>query len=124
MIKKIISALIIIAIIFGLYKLLSIPPQNNNYYDNPDLTFYWGNGCPHCENVKSYIKNNNIDQKLKINQKEVYKDANNQKELLDIVSQFCPEIDKTKIGVPLGFDPVSKKCIQGDQSIIDFLSSK
>ena len=124
--KKIIYFLVIIAVVFGLYKLLSIPPKNNiSNYDNPDLIFYWGEGCPHCKNVEKWVKDNNANQKLKINQKEIYKNIQNQKEMTDLVKQYCSDlVGQNGIGIPLGFDPVNKKCISGDQPIIDFLSSK
>lgn len=147
MVKK--ASYFIAAILFfsGLFWLLSQPPQNKGEtnsqnsasvtssekdtykdyptYDNPDLVFYWGNGCPHCENVENWLNKNNSDKKLKINYKEVYYNQNNQKELLDTAKQNCPEIiENGNIGVPTGFDPITKKCIQGDAPIIEFLSAK
>lgn len=139
---------LIVAIIFfgGLFWLLSQPPKSNTevknqtdntinktedkykdaqVYDNPDLVFYWGNGCPHCENVEKWLDENNSDQKLKINYKEVYYNQANQAELIKTVKEFCPDISNDQgIGVPTGFDPVNKKCIQGDEPIIEFLSAK
>jgi len=123
MIKKIIYFLVLIIIIFGAYKLLSKKPSDVAY-SNPDLVFYWGEGCPHCQKVEDYIKANNINQKLKITSKEVYQNQDNQKDLANTVSQYCPDLNQDGIGVPLAFDPSSKKCIQGDQPIIDFLSQK
>jgi glutaredoxin len=94
-------------------------------YDNPDLVFYWGNGCPHCENVEKWLEENNSDAKLKINYKEIYFNSENQSELVNMAKEYCPElITKDGIYVPISFDPVNKKCIQGDTPIIDFLSSK
>jgi len=129
MIQKIIYILIIIGVLFGVYKLLSNPPQSNNsdtiVSDNPDLIFYWGEGCPHCKNVEEFIAINSVDQKVKINKKEIYKNTDNQKELGNIVSQYCPEnLNNGNIGVPLAFDTQNKKCLQGDTPIIDFLSQK
>lgn len=146
MIKKIIPFLIAFGIFLSLFYLLSQPPktqtptdsnsqpseiadndkyQDSTVYDDPDLIFYWGNGCPHCENVEKWLDQNNQDKKLKINYKEVYYNKDNQTVLLDIAKQYCPEIIETGgIGVPTGFDPVAKKCIQGDTPIIEFLTSK
>jgi len=125
--KKIITIIIIAFILFALYKATSKPnisPVNTNT-DSSDLILYWGEGCPHCENVKDYIKANNLDQKLKINQEEVYSDKQNQQELRNSIIKYCPEIDITKgIGVPMGFDPKENKCIQGDKPIIDFINQK
>ena len=142
MLKKIISFIVVALVLFGLYKVLSIPPKTQNktdstpesntvkidtykdypVYDNPNLVFYWGIGCPHCENVEKWITENNATQKLKINFKEVYYNKDNQTGLYNIAKEFCPEIiENGGIGVPTGFDPINKKCIQGDTPIIDFL---
>lgn len=139
MIKKIIYILIIIAVAFGFYKLLSVPPASKNSsnptptgavtladqnYDNPDFILFYGSTCPHCQIVEAWIKDNKTDEKLKITKKEVYNNTDNQKEMTDLVNKYCPELNKGGIGVPLGFDPVNKKCIQGDTPITDFLSQK
>lgn len=135
--KKIIYIFIIIVVLFGFYKLLSTPPKSSN--SNPenieaqievdstdsDLIFYWGDGCPHCENVEEFMTTNNVDQKLKINKKEVYKNIDNQEELKAIANQYCPEvITNGGIGVPLAFDVQNKVCLSGDTPIIDFLKQK
>lgn len=144
MIKRATYFIVAILVFTGLYWLLSQPPKNNinsdssnitaeekdiykdfPIYDNPDLVFYWGNGCPHCENVEKWLKENNTDTKIKVNYKEVYYNKNNQTELYSTAQQYCPEIIQDgNIGVPTGFDPVNKKCIQGDTPIIEFLSAK
>lgn len=126
MIKKITTFLIIIAVIFGLYKITSQRPANTEtVYDNPDLVFFWGDGCSHCEKVEEYIKSNNIDNKIKINRKEVFKNKNNSQEFKETVNKNCPEIVGTDgIGVPVAFDPITKKCYQGDTPIIDYLTEK
>lgn len=144
MIKRATYFIAAVLVFAGLFWLLSQPPKNNanldnsnsvsqekdtykDYpvYDNPDLVFYWGNGCPHCENVEKWLKENNADQKLKINYKEVYYNKDNQTELYNTAQQYCSEIIQDgSIGVPTGFDPVNKKCIQGDTPIIEFLSAK
>jgi len=99
--------------------------ENYPIYDNPDLVFYWGNGCPHCENVEEWLDQNNTNQTLKINYKEVYYNQESQQELINTVEEYCPELAESGgIGVPTGFDPESKTCIQGDTPIIEFLSAK
>jgi len=145
MLKKIIGFIVIVLVLFGLYKLLSTPPKTvttpktdsninssnadlyKDYpiYDNPDLVFYWGNGCPHCKNVEEWLDKNNADKKIKINYKEIYYSDQNRTELIDTAKQYCSEIvTDGGIGVPVGFDPLNKKCIQGDTPIIDFLEQK
>jgi glutaredoxin len=142
MIKKIIYIFLGIGFFVGLFWLMSQPPKNTEassvkddpskdlykdspVYDNPDLVFYWGNGCPHCENVEKWLKENNSNAKIKVNYKEVYFNSKNQAELATIAKQYCPElITADGIYVPMSLDPVNKKCIQGDTPIIEFLSTK
>lgn len=145
MIKKIISFLVVLLLIFGLYKLLSIPPKkattpktantispsntdiykDSPVYDSPDLVFYWGDGCPHCKNVEDWLNENNLDKKIKVNYKEIYYNDQNKNELINTAKQYCPSIIiDGGIGVPVGFDPINKKCIQGDTPIIDFLKQQ
>jgi len=139
MVKKIIPFLVGLGILFCLFYLLSQPPkktdipstpqtdkyQNTVVHDNPDLIFYWGDGCPHCKNVEDWLDKNNTDTKIKINYKEVYNNKDNQTDLYNTAKQYCPEIiENGGIGVPTGFDPVAKKCLQGDTTIIEFLTSK
>lgn len=147
MIKKFTYFLVAVIFFGGLFWLLSQPPKSNsnlpssnddtvsaeskdkykNYpiHKDPDLVFYWGNGCPHCENVEKWLDENNTEQKIEVNYKEVYYNQTNQQELSQIVEEYCPELlGEDGIGVPLGFDPNSKKCIQGDTPIIEFLSDE
>lgn len=144
MFKKIIYIFIGIGLFLGLFWYMSQPPKdqsnidsnpinNSNMdkyqdypvYDNPDLVFFWGNGCPHCENVENWIKDNQATEKIKINFKEVYYNKENQTDLSNIAKEYCPEIiSNGGVGIPTGFDFVNKKCIQGDTPLIEFLSSK
>jgi glutaredoxin len=121
--KKIIIAVIVVALFayFGkmIYK-ISLPDYSDT---ESDLILYWGKGCPHCETVKNYIRENKLDDKLKISYREVYYDNGNQTKLEE-TTKLCPEIDTTQgIGVPLSFDPKEKKCILGDQPAIEWLKN-
>ena len=124
--KRILIFLLVLVGLFGLYKLISIKPDTvQQNYDNPDLVLYWGVGCSHCEVVKDFITNNSVDQKLKINQKEVFNDNQNQQEFENTIKNYCPELNNGQgIGVPVIFDTNDKKCVQGDQPIIDLITQK
>jgi hypothetical protein len=121
--KDLFITVLIIAAIFGIFKLLS--GTNTSGFDSKkpiDLTFYWGNGCPHCENVKKYISDNKIDQKLNINTLEVYYNKKNQQLLIEAISK-CPNVtDKNNIVVPVAVS--GEKCFVGDQPIIDLIKEK
>lgn len=125
--KQIVFILIIIAVLASFLKF--VPPEslsflNKNSVSNPDLIIFWGQGCPHCENVKKFISDNEINSKLKLTLKEVYLNKKNQEEMKKDANE-CPEIDISKgIGVPFGFVPSEHKCIIGDQPIIDWINTK
>jgi glutaredoxin len=123
--KKIITIALIIVGLSVLYVVLSKSPRDvpNTNLPNPDLVLYWGNTCPHCKNVEDYIKSNNLDEKLKINRKEVYDNQDNQKDLASTVNKYCPDLNQGGgIGVPLALDTKTNTCLIGDKPIIDFLS--
>ena len=126
MIKKILSILIIVAILIATFLVLSKPPKNlDTYYENPDLVFYWGEGCPHCETVKEWLEANNQQNQIKISSKEVYDNQSNAKEFVDTINQYCPDLKgESGIGVPTAFDPKSQTCLQGSDQIIKFLTDK
>ena len=126
MLKKIFFVLLIVVIFVSLYKITSKPTTENKVVDdqNANLILFVGDGCPHCKNVEDFIKNNNVDSKLSISQKEVYYNQENQKQLAEAVKN-CPSIDSSQgVGVPLAFIKESATCLQGDTSIIDYLKSK
>ena len=117
MIKKI---LITLAVIFTLYFIFRAPKIKNS--SNADIIFYYGQECPHCHVVLKYIADNKIDEKIKIDSKEVYHNDTNKKELTDL-TRICPEIIDTSgsIGVPIAFIVKENKCIGGDSPIIEKL---
>jgi len=128
MIKKIITILVIVVVFLGLYKITSQKPASvstNTDYQNSDLILFYGNTCPHCKVVEEFITKNQIDQKLKISQLEVYSNQSNSTLFADTVKNICPEEIKTEgLGVPFLVDPKDKKCFVGSTPITDYLSEK
>jgi hypothetical protein len=122
--KKLIFILVAIVVVAVVFKIFinPVPVKTGVDASQADLIFFWGQGCPHCENVMKYINDNKAETKVKISYKEVYNDKTNQQLLTDTVKN-CPEIDTSQgIGVPLGFVRASQKCLYGDQPIIDWLT--
>ena len=114
---------ILIAIFFILGSLFVYSRTGRGISESrdPDLIIFWGNGCSHCEKVKKYIANHNVDKRLKLQLKEVYYHKANQADLEATVAK-CPEINSTQgIGVPLGFVVKDQRCLYGDTPIIDYL---
>ncbi|MEK7527655.1 MAG: hypothetical protein AAB574_01370 [Patescibacteria group bacterium] len=118
--RKVIIAFIILFLAYIGFQIFK--PEMASIPDSEaDLILYWGQGCPHCETVKKYIEDFNLDSKFKISQKKVYYNKANQKQLENTV-KLCPKVDTSPgIGVPLAFDVKNKLCLLGDESIIEWL---
>jgi len=113
------------------------------HLNNSDLILFYGSTCPHCKIVEEYISKNQIDQKLKISQVEVYDNKSNANTFSNMVKEICPN-ESDWIGgpkpsldganptiyqggnlpVPFLVDQKDKKCIVGDTPITDYLSEK
>ena len=83
--------------------------------------FYWGDGCPHCQDVKDWMKENNIEEKIELVSKEVYNNQANSKELT-ARAKSCG-LDTQRIGVPFLYT-MDGDCLVGTPNIIEYLSEK
>jgi len=123
MIKKITPILLIIILIFAFFKITS-KPQEAIDDSQAKVILFWGEGCPHCENVEQYLSDNKIDDKLVINRKEVYYNKQNQL-LMSQKADRCPEIDQSAgMGVPMAYFVDEDKCFMGDTPIIEAIEEK
>ena len=84
------------------------------------IILFYGDGCPHCAIVEDYIKENNIKEKLSFEEKEVYYNQNNAKEL-EAKAKICG-LPTGSIRVPFLWD--GSKCFIGDKDIIKFFKQK
>lgn len=124
MIKKLIIFLIIIAVLFGFYKITSKPPADL-VIANGDYILFYGSTCPHCKVVEEYISQNQTNQKLKIDQLEIYENENNKNFFVKTIQQTCPDqLESNGISVPFLIDIKNKQCLLGDTPIINYLSEK
>ena len=94
--------------------------QDNRQTEESQIILFYGDGCPHCAIVEDYIKENNIKEKLSFEEKEVYYNQNNAKEL-EAKAKICG-LPTDSIGVPFLWD--GSKCYAGDQDITDFFNQK
>jgi glutaredoxin len=107
----IIGLVVLAAVVFVVFKYV-LPPKN--------LVLFYGNGCPHCQNVDNFIKENKIEEKISLEKKEVFESEENAKELLG-AAQKC-NLATTEIGVPFLWD--GSECFMGETDIINFLKQK
>jgi len=119
--KKVIipTILFIIVLIFSVVILLE-NKESNHPAEQGQIVLFYGDGCPHCAIVEDYIKNNNIKQKLSFEEKEVYYNQNNAKEL-EAKAKICG-LATDSIGVPFLWE--GEKCYVDDQEIIGFFNQK
>ncbi len=124
--NKLLTALIVFFVVLGFYKLTSKKPDSIDIIqDNSDLILFFGNTCSHCKDVEEFISKNQIDQKIKINQREIYDNKSNATLFTKTVQEICP--DQSSInGLPVPFliDTKDKKCFIGTPSITEYLTQK
>jgi hypothetical protein len=81
---------------------------------------YSGVTCPHCKIVEEFIKNNSIDSKLNITQKEVFENKTNADELIAL-GKACGVSANTIGAVPMMYS--NGLCYLGDVDIICVLKN-
>lgn len=119
---------IILAIIVGSVALIVLDPfkggnaSGQTTKSKDEVILFWGEGCPHCKNVEDYLASHKeIEEKIKIERKEVGENVTNSIELTDRAKD-CKIDVKNGVAVPFLF--YKGECITGDQPIIDYLTKK
>lgn len=112
-----------ILILFGGYFFIA---NNNKPKENPvktnEIILFYGNTCPHCKIVDEFLtKNKNIEEKIKIEKKEVYENRTNAQDL-EAKALICGQ--DTSSGVAVPFLYFKGECTIGDTPIINFLTEK
>jgi thiol-disulfide isomerase/thioredoxin len=82
------------------------------------VTYFYGEGCPHCENIAPLIENLSNDPNVQLVKYEVYKNEQNRMLLSDYYDAFAPSERKV---IPIIF--VSDKYVVGDVAIEQNLRS-
>lgn len=84
------------------------------------LSLYYRDDCPHCKNVEKYLFENKVEEKIKIDHKEVLNNMKNQNELMTRAA-LCG-LDLENVGVPMLYDHGT--CYSGDTDIINYFQSR
>ncbi|MFA5643059.1 MAG: glutaredoxin domain-containing protein [Candidatus Paceibacterota bacterium] len=93
----------------------SVPPAPAG-----QIVLYYGSTCPHCKDVEAWLKTNNVQAKVSYQEKEVYENKDNSKELI-ATAKVCGK-DENSIGVP--FLWTGSDCLVGYDQIIQFFEQK
>lgn len=121
--KNLILIIIAVALVIGGGLLLNQKFGFAKFFSqtSPEgIILFYGDGCPHCKIVDDYIKENNIKDKVKFTELEVFNNKDNAKILL-AKAKSC-NIDQNQVGVPFLWD--GSKCLLGDQDVINFFKDK
>lgn len=87
---------------------------------NGQITIFVGQGCPHCNTVKNWVKEKKADQKLPIVFKEIFNDRLNAALMID-AAKHC-NIPLEIAGVPLLWD--GQQCRNTDEQILKYLGER
>lgn len=138
--KQIIATFVLVIVITGLLVAIIIGSRKNQQtqtlsadtsvtktteptnivLDSKIPIFYYGNTCPHCEDVEEWMRNNDIEAKITIVKKEVYDNYQNSQELTQVAKKCGMPTDS--IGVPFLY--AEEKCLVGTPDIISYLEEK
>ena len=111
-------------ILLGLAIFFLSKPNRPNGDNTPKtdemITYFYGDTCPHCKELEEFIDKNDIKNKLPLEEKEVFENQANGRELAK-AAQSCG-INTDSIGVPLLY--AEGKCIFGTPDSIAYLSRR
>lgn len=114
--QTLLTVIIAIGIVLGVgFLTVKKPADGQN-----SIILYYGNTCPHCKEVEQFISDNKIKDKIKLEEKEVYEDEANNREML----QKAKDCGLVSDSVVVPFLYAEGKCILGATDIEKYLTEK
>jgi len=89
-------------------------------FDASVTTYFFGEECPHCRNVRAFLSENKIEEKFSFVKREVWHDRNNARLMRDAAA-IC-NLGADRVAVPFVFS--EGKCTIGEPQVIDFFKQK
>lgn len=83
--------------------------------------FFYGNACPHCQDVERWMQQNQVEEKIAISKKEVYDNRENA-QLLYQAAKRC-DLGSSNIKVPFLLTPEGK-CLVGTTEVTKYLADR
>jgi len=115
--KLLLVTILFVSVSVFAIALLAQKEDDGEYNESSQIIFFYGDDCPYCVIVEEYIEENNIEEKMAFERKEVSHNKNNSSDLIS--KAIICELPANSIGVPFLWD--GSKCFVGDQKIIKFL---
>jgi glutaredoxin len=88
--------------------------------DQSVTTYFYGEECPHCKDVRAFLDENKIEEKFSFVKREVWHDRANAALMRDAAG-ICA-LSAEEIAVPFVFS--EGKCLVGTPKVIDFFKQK
>ncbi len=112
---------IVVVLIGGIgWLAIQAPTEEKVTVDENKIILFYGDGCPHCEDVEEYIAQNDIKNKVEFVELEVWNNADNSA-IMKKMAQEC-ELDTNKIGVP--FLVADGECYIGGPDVQEFFGER
>ncbi len=105
---------------FSLTKPKAVAPIAKTAFNQKEITYFYGNTCPHCAALSKWLEENRVADKVKFVKKEVYQDRDNAQQL-EQAAQICG-LPTNSIGVPFIF--AKSKCYVGTDQAKDFFQKQ
>ncbi|KPJ67481.1 MAG: hypothetical protein AMJ43_04295 [Coxiella sp. DG_40] len=112
--------ILLILVVLGFFFL----PRNGNEekaQNKTQIIYFYSTQCSHCENVKAFLADYNVRDKVSFEEKEVSHNRDNLNQLVNIRKR-CHLPEEKYVSVP--FLWTGSKCLVGDQEIIKFFRKK
>lgn len=84
------------------------------------IIYFYGNTCPHCQELSKWLDENKVSKKVKYVKKEVYQNQANAQELQQAAAE-CG-LDTSSIGVPFVY--AKGKCYIGSDQAKEFFQKQ
>ncbi len=88
--------------------------------DQTVTTYFYGEECPHCQDVRKFLDENGIEAKFSFVKREVWHDNGNAS-LMREAASICA-LKPNEIAVPFVFS--EGKCLVGTPKVIEFFKQK
>ena len=85
------------------------------------VIFFYGKECPHCQLVEDFISKNNVTDKVKFVQAEIFHNKGNQGIFVE-KEKACGVTDESQMGVPFLVD--GSQCYSGQDDVIKYFQDK
>lgn len=105
------------------YNVITANPDGQTEQPGPtetgEIILFYGQECPHCQDLEEWIESNRIKEKVSFQELEVYHNEENLN-LLAEKARFC-ELDENAIGIP--FLWTGSGCLVGTDFIQQFFQN-